>query len=749
MAWHAHASGTRAKYVRDPIGDWPGDLAEVRKSCGAIVYSGPIAQRKPMHGAARRWVLGVDTETYNDDGRVGLKTIQAEGRAYVQRPGSAAWLPDTGSGTLRVYAVAHLDQDDVRATDGAVDDFFEIVERLTAGESRVSYQCWFYNLQFDFSYFENWFCQHYRWRGVQDDRRRQLARGEAKALQSPMSCYGVQFCDQKGAAWEWKDAGNYARGGLASVARALGCPAAKGDRPLDLLTRRAYPTGREWSYAMLDAEVTRQVAERLCLLDLSIGETWTIAGCARKAYLAADAGGHVLDTSFERTGDDFYGTRDKREIDRIKDRWETIFRPSNRGGLTISVRTGMYPDVDHIDRISMHPSNMMSALPYGEPLDEPPEDGPYTSYIFLKGDFRVKTGHIPIMQFSTIKACDRYTLDEPIRPSRPTPSFQLDGSWGFWEEELRCIDRNYHFDGAIEKIYYMRKRPMMGIQAYIRAMAAIKREEKKKGKGPKYLMAKLLQNALYGKLLERPDGEAVEYADTPEGWRRVKATETGRATWALPIGSYVVTMSRVVLATLMQDLEDASPGCVIYGDTDSVFFKHFDGWEHLVDLGDQLGQWDLEHEHVAMNAVAPKKYQLLSADGSVETKCAGMRGPARRRLAYGQLAIGLEVQQVKSVRDPATMYIRLEDRPYVVRDNVEVMHGHRGRRGVLERPEACRPLEQRRRHRCDVRKGYGQVVRHGPYAVARVAGRRAQRGNLQVQRRGAERGDADSPGVVG
>ena len=151
-----------------------------------------------------------------------------------------------------------------------------------------------------------------------------------------------------------------------------------------------------------------------------------------------------------------------------------------------------------------------------------------------------------------------------------------------------------------------------------------KRVEAKAQGSPRALVYKLLLNSLSGKFGQRADGalrelcsvEAWERAGRPVGTEFLELRKMVYAKVPLPIkrlpeyliaiwSAYITAYGRIALHKLMLEC----PGPVIYCDTDSVMC--------FADLktGKGLGELELQAKGAIVDLIAPKMYQLVTADG--------------------------------------------------------------------------------------------------------------------------------------
>jgi hypothetical protein len=141
--------------------------------------------------------------------------------------------------------------------------------------------------------------------------------------------------------------------------------------------------------------------------------------------------------------------------------------------------------------------------------------------------------------------------------------------------------------------------------------------------GPEEILAKYMQNSLYGKYGSRRERRRIVAAHTLEpeelvgmfpyddsgNWYVQKEIDDEmrcKPEWAV----FITAHSRL---RLLQAVYTIGPENVIYGDTDSITIRA--GTEGNLNVGDDYGQWKLEKEWAEFRALAPKVYSGILKDG--------------------------------------------------------------------------------------------------------------------------------------
>lgn len=140
---------------------------------------------------------------------------------------------------------------------------------------------------------------------------------------------------------------------------------------------------------------------------------------------------------------------------------------------------------------------------------------------------------------------------------------------------------------------------------------------------PEEMLAKLMQNSIYGKFGSRrerlrvfaehnaadEDFEGAEpYGDSGKWYlkRELDDEMLCKPEWAV----FITAHARL---SLLQTAYSCGPENVLYGDTDSVTLRA--GFEHNIDEGSEYGQWKREKEWKVFRAIAPKVYSGILKSG--------------------------------------------------------------------------------------------------------------------------------------
>lgn len=166
---------------------------------------------------------------------------------------------------------------------------------------------------------------------------------------------------------------------------------------------------------------------------------------------------------------------------------------------------------------------------------------------------------------------------------------------------------------------------------YVDKFFAEKLAAEKAGDSTARMFAKLMLNSAYGKFGQNgrdfEDFAITDVGCKPEGddWEAYSETDTGHAIFSKPAPidrffnvATAASITGFVRAFLWRAICDSDDP--LYCDTDAIICKQFRG-----EVGDKLGQWDIEARPVELYIAQKKMYALKMADGSVKKACKGVR----------------------------------------------------------------------------------------------------------------------------
>ena len=586
-------------------------------------------------------VCGVDTETYSEPS-FGLKSIQVA-------------MPDD---TCHYFTTDDWSQSDLDIRNEVVDKFIDFISEYGQETSAIFA---FFNLKFDFSQMINRMLQRFNYTTEKGCRKS----GSIKIVETDLNIYKVEIYISRHKI-EFIDISNFLTGGV-TLDRA--CKEWIGRGKVGIESKdffKAPATEKEIEYALEDARLTRDLFMKLDEEGVVQEDRFiTIASrtmtlfkeyCKSKGWDFDDLLYHPDGkTSEER----------KQQIEEMKKAFELYIRPSTRGGIVMANHVGYFGRCDHYDANSMHPSQMfLEWTPCGGLLNEKP-NGMHTYIIAPEGWFKLKPKHVPNIQWKSRMHCNKFSWLKVYEPSEYVEDFYLDGTYWIWADEWEIVKQQYDFYQIVDGKYqavdvneyeesFRHKYMKMQRNTILRQFVNHLFEGKKHSKGTKRQYFKILLNALYGKFMSRPDGVRVEYEMTESGIKRKKVDERDRATFYLPLGSWVAMRSRV---TLMKAIMSIPYDDFYYCDTDSIICRH--GVVPDIRLGNELGEWKIEAEDCECFIGGPKAYQERFKDGTVSTKCAGLSRDVLPTIPFGELKEGNTYNVLKARRDPETLAINL------------------------------------------------------------------------------------------
>lgn len=289
----------------------------------------------------------------------------------------------------------------------------------------------------------------------------------------------------------------------------------------------------------------------------------------------------------------------------VFDEKELFVRQAYYGGLVFLTDTNTQKDCDTFDLNSSYPASMME---YGVPYGRAIESSDYMNN---------KMG---------IYHCRVRTPDNLIVPILPARDRRGSMRWFRGEFDTVVTNRELVFAAKhgyeILEIYsgVVYEDIVFPFNEHIEHCKTIRKQFKG---GPEEILAKYMQNSLYGKYGSRRERRriiAAHTVDPSELVGMVPYDESGnwyvqkeidgemrcKPEWAV----FITAHSRL---RLLQAVYTIGAENVIYGDTDSITVRK--GFAGDLDVGDEYGQWKLEKEWREFRAIAPKVYSGILVDG--------------------------------------------------------------------------------------------------------------------------------------
>lgn len=369
------------------------------------------------------------------------------------------------------------------------------------------------------------------------------------------------------------------------------------------------------AYALRDTEILRKGMPRFDMLlraHFGVGLGHTTAGTALKAWQATIPDGVMYAPS----------------------KWserEEFIREGYFGGLVFLTRTDEISGAVTFDINSSYPNQMCAhGVPWGSCITT--DD--YKSG--LMGIYRVRVRApesiiVPILPRHDEKGYMRWHGGE--YETVVTSSELIFATSQGYEildviEGMAWEDRIFPFTNFIEKCKRIRK--------------------DFKGK-PEEILAKLMQNSLYGKFGSRRERlnvfcpmsdedtlDATQIDDDGYFWMRKEFAEDLRC-----IPQWAVFITAHARLHILSQIYKCGVENVIYGDTDSLtVLPHV---AHLFDVGNEYGQWKLEKTWSRFRAIAPKVYAGVLDDGRA---IGAAKGLPKKKMSEDQWAALLSGQPI-------------------------------------------------------------------------------------------------------
>ena len=426
---------------------------------------------------------------------------------------------------------------------------------------------------------------------------------------STKSCSSVwsvsmKFGKRNGLIW-FKDLAKVFGGGLGAVAKAFNLETQKGE--IDYRLNRLHNhiiTKEEKNYCFRDTRIIIDILLKMQEKnDKEFFKTLSMASYSMKLLLKR---GFPRATKPYQEYRKLYPALEKEETD--------FLRRGVEGGITYAPSNWQYKVIDkticHVDKHQMHPSSgFYNTFPYGrgEYFEGRPKLGRICAC-------RIRISYNAVKLHSIIKLIGLEAIED----------FEL----VVWDFEIPTMKKCY-VDLKIEYIdgyaYKMRRLPW---RQYYADNYRLRLEAKARKDAFYILYYKLLNNASYGKHLEKPhnvtlvnyinDLGIIDSMQIPKQDLEVNAKYT-----YLPVGSCIPAYSRV---DLIETALKIGWEKVVYFDTDSIFFLWDEEskkvWESLPQQ-DFLGGWGLEEFIDKAQFTAPKRYKT-ETDGVLSVKAGGI-----------------------------------------------------------------------------------------------------------------------------
>lgn len=293
---------------------------------------------------------------------------------------------------------------------------------------------------------------------------------------------------------------------------------------------------------------------------------------------------------------------------------ELFIRQAYYGGLVFLTTNKVVPNCETFDLNSSYPASMCEfGVPYGRMIKSK----------------NYKLGYMGIYRVR-VRAPENLVV--PILPARDQR-----GGMRWYSGEFETVVTNrelifaanhgYEILEVMEGVYW--EETVFPFNDMIDKCKLIRKYFRGK---PEEMLAKLMQNSIYGKFGTRRERlkmlsawladeseliGASPYDDTGN-WYVKKETDIDMLCmphWAV----FITAHSRL---RLLKAVYTVGPENALYGDTDSITLRQ--GFAHLLDVGDEYGQWKLEKQWQYFRPIAPKVYVGVREDGSFAGAAKGL-----------------------------------------------------------------------------------------------------------------------------
>ena len=299
------------------------------------------------------------------------------------------------------------------------------------------------------------------------------------------------------------------------------------------------------------------------------------------------------------------------------------------GGFMIA-KEGMYDRAIDVDCNSMYPSILRDeALPWGLPE---PYDGAY-----------VQDDTMPLH-------CDELTFRAELKPdgypflldNRSVYGLnRLTSTRGYITRVLTDIDQQLlreNYDVTVYK--YVRGWKFRRSKGFFRSFIDEWGELKQHATGERRQMAKLIMNALVGKMASLPKG-AVMLPLSKDGitldWDITRREESNLKTDYLPVPAWVNAYARRKLMTVCH----ANASRLLYANTDGCILSDWDPVRSCEIHPNELGKWKIAARYEKLTILGMNRYQGWKDNGEVDVCMAGSQ--FTQPISYEQFRHGVQV----------------------------------------------------------------------------------------------------------
>lgn len=315
--------------------------------------------------------------------------------------------------------------------------------------------------------------------------------------------------------------------------------------------------------------------------------------------------------------------------------YDADIRQAYRGGFTYLQPKYADKDIDNgivLDVNSLYPYVMHERLlPYGEGIffeGEYKQDELYPLYVqMFRCNFELKENHIPTIQIKhSLSFCPTEYL---------TSSNGEDVTLTLTSVDLALFKEHYNLYNVEYFSGWKFKGSTELFKPYIDKWYKIKQESTLNGNKPMRTLAKLMQNALYGKFALNPRVQSkIPYYEDNRVKYRYGEVEYRNPVY-IPVGCFVTAWARDKTIRAAQNCYNR----FVYADTDSLHLIGTDYPEELEIDPIKLGAWKHESTFTRARFIRQKSY-IEEIDGVLNVTCAGLPSAGHKYVTWENFHAG-------------------------------------------------------------------------------------------------------------
>ena len=315
--------------------------------------------------------------------------------------------------------------------------------------------------------------------------------------------------------------------------------------------------------------------------------------------------------------------------------YDADIRQAYRGGFTYLQPKYADKDIDNgivLDVNSLYPYVMHERLlPYGEGIffeGEYKQDELYPLYVqMFRCNFELKENHIPTIQIKhSLSFCPTEYL---------TSSNGEDVTLTLTSVDMELFKEHYNLYNVEYFSGWKFKGSTELFKPYIDKWYKIKQESTLNGNKPMRTLAKLMQNALYGKFALNPRVQSkIPYYEDNRVKYRYGEVEYRNPVY-IPVGCFVTAWARDKTIRAAQNCYNR----FVYADTDSLQLIGTDYPEELEIDPIKLGAWKHESTFTRARFIRQKSY-IEEIDGVLNVTCAGLPSAGHKYVTWENFHAG-------------------------------------------------------------------------------------------------------------